>query len=584
VTAEAVVTPLERGCQHATADVAALPDTVAYALTASAGDADAYREGLYRLVRVCLHAGLDRDPTCAVVRQWEPAQVRMFGKPGDMLCTVTRLAWAEAHKTLPRTDMGNTTRLAAQHGTDLAWTPELGGWLVWDGARWRPDDGTDVQAQAKRVARKLMREADDLAGQEGASEEEVKKARSWAMQSQSAARIKAMGELVRSEPGIPVPVERWDADPELLACRNATVRLTPDGVNHWVGHRRGDHVTRVTDAVCKTVVHSDDWEAFLARALPDPEVRRFFQKLAAYTLYGGNPERLLIILKGPTSTGKTTVMEVIAGVLGDYASTFALSMFRGKETDAPRPDLLEVLPARLIFTTEASDRWKLHADEVKRLTGNDTVSARNMNAKRMVKGRPAFTPVIATNEAPTIIGADTALWRRLVVVPFTVQIPKAEEDRTLAARLVREQGTGILTWLLAGWDAYVDEGLADVPTACVEAAMDLRSELSLVDRWLAEETEQAAEYIETVEELWGAFSSWCARSGVTTVDRGNKIGFGKELTAKGFGDGHTGDRRARKRARTGLRVSAEVKDQRAAEELAREEGITLIEARQLLVK
>jgi putative DNA primase/helicase len=68
------------------------------------------------------------------------------------------------------------------------------------------------------------------------------------------------------------------------------------------------------------------------------------------------------------------------------------------------------------------------------------------------------------NRADAIRGTDEGIWRRVRLVPFTVQIPEAERDRQLPAKLTAELG-GILNWAIAGCLAWRAEGLT-APERC----------------------------------------------------------------------------------------------------------------------
>lgn len=452
----------------------------------------------------------------------------------------------------PRTDVGLGERLADQHGADLAWCAALGGWLAWDGRRWRQSDDTAPHAAAKAVARRLARLA-EIHRANGQDAEEVRREAEFAKQAQSVARVRAATDLARSEPGIATDAAEWDANPALLAVGNGTVELRREGAV-LREHRRTDRLTRATTTPYKSDTPGGLWNAFLWRSLPDPDVRHYLHKLVGYSLLGANPERLLIVLIGPTSTGKSTFGETVMHVLGDHAADYNLAMFRGKREEGPRPDLVDALPRRLVFTTEASDRWRLHADEVKRLTGADTVRARTLHSRAFLARRPAFTPWLATNSAPIIRGADRALWRRLIVVPWVMAVARDAEDPRLGERIRAEEAPAVLAWAVAGWDAYCREGLGDVPAGCAQAAMNLREDLSLIDKWLAEHTERGPEYAATLEDLWGAYRWWCFDAGISDTERGNKIGFGKALTDRGFATGWSGSRDKRQRVRTRLRL------------------------------
>src|SRR5262249_22259469 len=49
------------------------------------------------------------------------------------------------------TDRGNALRLVKRHGQDLHYIYRWKKWLVWDGTRWKVDEGNLVEALAKQV-------------------------------------------------------------------------------------------------------------------------------------------------------------------------------------------------------------------------------------------------------------------------------------------------------------------------------------------------------------------------------------------------------------------------------------------------
>ncbi|KOX16195.1 hypothetical protein ADK67_40290 [Saccharothrix sp. NRRL B-16348] len=562
VVIPAAVDPLDTTCRH---DSAVLPDPLPDTVLAALGEAlppqvDKW-QGVARVVTRCRVAGLTVHQACAVVRMLAPATAHVHRKWRAIICQIVRGPWDDADPfAQSRTDNGNAVRFGLEHSADLAWSPEAGGWFVWDGSRWAADDGTAVQGLARSLAARMLREAHALASAKGMSEDEQKLAKarvSWATQTNNLGHVRAMCDFVRNEPGVKVPGTAWDARPELLAVGNGVVELRHDGGAHLRAPSRLDRLTRTTATPYTPGKSGPLWTAFLERAVPDPDVRRYLQKLAGYSLFGGNAERLLVLLIGPTSTGKTTFLEIIAGALGEHAAPFSLSMFRAKRDESPRPDLLDAMPRRLLFSSEASDRWSLHSDEVKRLVGADSLAARALHSSKIVTGRPSFVPWIGSNAAPSVLDADQALFRRLVVVPFTVTTPKDQEDPTLGARVREHEAAAVLAWLGTGWDMYAAEGLGDLPPVCAEAALQLRSDLSALDKWISEECELDAEYSAPVDLLWRAYLAWSMDARIDQAERGNKIRFGRDLTGRGFGVGKAGDKNNRIRVRTGVRLTAE---------------------------
>ena len=98
---------------------------------------------------------------------------------------------------------------------------------------------------------------------------------------------------------------------------------------------------------------------------------------------------------------------------------------------------------------------------------------------------PQFTPWMATNHRPTVRDDDDAIWRRLIEVPLTVEIPENERDPDVKAflRNPSEGGPAVLAWAVEGCLAWQRDGLRAPP--CVrEATASYRNEMSAVSDFL----------------------------------------------------------------------------------------------------
>lgn len=442
----------------------------------------------------------------------------------------------------PLTDLGNAERLVHRHGADMAWVPAWLGWAVWTGRVWEagPMAGSQVARWANSVPRLMYEDGSAAAKRAKAAgdEEGGKRAgnlMSWARKSESAGKLAAMEQRARDLCG--VPAEEFDNDARALAVSNGTVVLRDDGGVDFRGHLREDRITFNAPVAYVPDAVGEGFLRFLKEIQPDDEVRDYLQRLVGYSLIGGNPERKFIIAHGPTASGKSTLSKILNSVLGRYAQVFRLSLLREKQDEGPRPDLLGLLPARMIFGSEASDSWHLHADQIKSITGNEPVAARGMHAKVYVTRVPAFTPWLLTNQIPQVKGADAALWRRMIALPFLVTRPVGTEDTGLADRVAAEEGAGVLRWCLDGWRGYVERGLDDPPTAVVEHTLAVRDEMTELDGWLRECTEGGAEYSEFTEVLYENYTTWCMANYVHERDRLSLRQFGKHLSGRGYKPG-----------------------------------------------
>lgn len=449
----------------------------------------------------------------------DPSQEKRTGSSGSSAFDYTR------------DDIGNAQRLVTRVGTDARYVPALGGWAVFDGASglWSVDpSGGPIYREAFQMVRELEREAEFI---------EDPKAQSAFMAfvraSGNLGKIEAMVKLAGRLRNVEASADLFDADPAVLHCSNGVVELGERGVS-FRGHRHSDFATHTTGTEFKQGARNTDWDAFLDRVLPDTADRAWVQTLAGYSLFGANPDRIMVIAKGPTTSGKTTFAEALKAALGGYASAFNLTMLREKQDEGARADIVDALPKRFLVASEASSDWFLHADLIKRITGGEELVARRLNSNTYVKRMPAFTPWLTTNSYPQIPGADKALWRRLKAAPFLVSIPEDETDPFLRGRLsTPEARTAILAWAVEGWERYAEHGLREMSPAAAGLELEAREEMSDLDACLAQTCDFAAEYTEASMALYEVYRSWTA----VHADERRMLtltAWGRLMSAKGF--------------------------------------------------
>jgi P4 family phage/plasmid primase-like protien len=425
-----------------------------------------------------------------------------------------------------RDDIGNAQRLVNWVGDDIRYIEGLGGWHIWERGRWVLDRSGQIQRWAFEMVRSMEREAEFI---------EETKARAafiaWIRSSGNASRLKAMVDLARSMRGMTWEAKELDAKPSLVLCPNGLLELESDGVVFRPVERE-DRITLVTRASYVEGATSELWDKFITRSVPDAPTRQWLQKALGYCMYGRNPLRLLFLIQGKTSSGKTTLAEAVRSCLGDYAAPFNLSLFRATKDQGANVQLVRLLGRRFIVASEASSDWFLHADEIKRITGGDSISARLNFSNDLIEAVPSFTPWIVTNDAPTINGADLALYRRLYTIRMDETLDPAEEDATLLDRL-QEEGcaSAVLSWLVEGWRMYCADKLLGVPAAVVEATLATREELSEFDVFLGDCCVQESEAAALAKDLYAAYEAWCSRNGSKPE---SSVLFGRSLSKRGM--------------------------------------------------
>jgi putative DNA primase/helicase len=269
---------------------------------------------------------------------------------------VERIAWDMAQKPPgttvtqePYTELGNAKRFISQHGQDLRFVPPWKKWLIWDGTRWAGDESYKVTQRAKETVRSLPTEL--------ASIQEDEKRRAFLQhiaRSEGYRWIANIVELAKSEPGVPVGAEELDADPWVLNLVNGTLDLRTGQLR---AHAREDLLTKLAPVAYDPEAPSPMWEAFLSRIFAgDVELIRFVQKALGYSLTGLTQEQCLFILYGAGANGKSTLIQTISALLGDYAQQTPTETLLVQRGDGVRNDLARLQGARFVSAVESRRR------------------------------------------------------------------------------------------------------------------------------------------------------------------------------------------------------------------------------------
>jgi putative DNA primase/helicase len=272
------------------------------------------------------------------------------------------------------------------------------------------------------------------------------------------------------------------------------------------------------------------WERFLRRVLPDPELRAYIQRVMGYTLTGSVEEQCLFFFYGSGRNGKTTFLELMRHLLGDYAHKAPSELLLASKDNAGARDDVAALQGRRFVVTAEIDEGRAMAEALmKQLTGGETVTARKLYANA-VSFEPTWKIFLGANTKPVVRSAnDYAVWRRIKLIPFEVRIPDDEVDEQLPAKLIAE-GSGILNWMIAGLRDWRSGGLQE-PAIVRDQVDAYRAESDTVGQFLDECCVAQADARVRPAALYNAYVKWCEgrkeRPKTLTI-------FGQTIQERGF--------------------------------------------------
>jgi putative DNA primase/helicase len=406
----------------------------------------------------------------------------------------------ELRRHYTRSDVGNAERFIDMHGDRLRWCPARKTWLFYDGCCWTWDECGAVVKLAQKTARSIHKDA--------AAEEDANKQREiakFAIASQNEGRISGM--LSQAKPHLAVRLEDLDRDPWLLNCQNGTLDLRAGKLR---AHDPADYITKVVPVKYVPAAARQRFEKYLEEALVDRALISFVKRYSGYTLTGITRERLLAILWGSGKNGKTTLVELVRDVLGDYAQNTDVETILVKRYAGVGNDVAALRGARFVSCAEVGRGRRLDESKVKQLTGSDTVTARYLFGEPF-NFRPQFKLWISTNNKPEVQGVDDAIWDRLRLIPFTQRFDGDRQDPKLPEKL-RAESEGVLAWMVEGCLEWQEHGLGE-PETVTAATEQYRAEMDTLAAFLDEECVVGHGCKVLAERLYERYAIWCDKSG-----------------------------------------------------------------------
>lgn len=407
------------------------------------------------------------------------------------------------------TDAGNGERFAHRHGSVFRFDHDQGRWLRSDGRRWALDACRSVVAAAIATARSMYSEA------AGAGRDEAARLAAHAHRSESAGRLKAMLELASVNAQIARCTRDFDRDPMLLNVANGTVDLR---TGEMYAARQGDLLTKLAPVAFDPAVTCPTWIAFLTWAFrSDTEVLDWVKQICGYTLTGRVDAQAWFFLHGQGRNGKTTFLEALERILGDYATRAMPDLLLAKALDQHPTELADLQGSRMVLCIEPDLGRRFRDGLLKALTGESRLKARRMH-------RDPFTfdvtskLFVAANYKPEVRDASDGFWRRVQLVPFEAQVEDGDANPVLGEKLHAE-APGILAWCVQGCLAWQQLGALLRPASVAGATQAYRDEQDHLRRFVDEACLVAPRAWAASGAVFAEYTRWCARSGEEPLSR-----------------------------------------------------------------
>jgi putative DNA primase/helicase len=468
----------------------------------------------------------------------DEADSKPFDKPRGWLLKDSATGWganstpATENDEPHLTDLGNAQRIRRRHGEDMRFCHAWRQFLVWDGKRFAVDDtgeavrrAKDTQAafylQAAETLAELAKDTDSDPKERKAKAAQLTTALKHALRWEDSHRINASLELLRSD--VPIRPAEMDKDIWLLNVSNGTIDLHTGQLRP---HCREDLLTKLVPVAFDPEATCPLWMRCLATWMNGKStLTDYLRRVIGHALTGDVSEQTLFFLHGDGRNGKSTFLNVIREMLGDYACQAVPELLTVKTHEAHPTERKDLFGRRFVATVETEDGKRMAESLMKQLTGGENLKARGMR-ENFFEMAPTWKLFLASNHKPVIRGVDFAVWRRIRLIPFMVTIKDEEKDKDLPAKL-RDEFPGILAWAVRGCLEWQRDGLGD-PDEVKQATAEYRREQDAVAEFIAECCVVADYASVRASVLLETYQKWSGDKNIT------RPAFRNRLNDKGF--------------------------------------------------
>ena len=432
-------------------------------------------------------------------------------KTAEDFCDQLLVIQPNGNSRYSRTDIGSGRLFADMVKEQARYVAGQKQWFVFDGRCWtRDEENLRVAELCKMLGDALTKYARNI---EDEDQQAMYKryAASWQNHTVRQTIIKEAMSVYS------IAMGAFDNDPYLLNCKNGTLNLK-SGKLHL--HNPADMLTKVANVNYAPEVMCPHFVKFLGEIMSeDTSKSAFLQKALGYALCGESPFECMFMLYGETTrNGKSTLMESVLRVLGDYALVVNAETIAAKQKNSsgPSEDLARLAGRRFASISEPSRDLRLNAAQVKTMTGNDSINARFLHCNSF-DFRPQFKMYLNTNYLPVVDDPSLFTSERIWVIPFTRHFEPEERDVSLKQQFAEETAkSAILNWLLEGWNLLQREGL-NPPDTVIEATRAYSGEKDKISRFIADTLIKDDCADVRTAKVYEAYKNWCVEHHYTAI-------------------------------------------------------------------
>lgn len=262
-----------------------------------------------------------------------------------------------------------------------------------------------------------------------------------------------------------------------------------------------------------TAANPNVFLGFLQRALPYGTVQTVLD-FVGHALLRRRNSQYIWILEGPPAAGKSTFVDIIAMVLGDYSVSPDTSLLFSKgnmESNGPNEDLFALNGAAFAAFPEGPEGAPLNPSRCKVLAGGDKISTRPLYG-HLTQFENVAEIVLVTNHETKLNVEDAGLRRRIKRIRFSNPVEPSEMDPHLKDKLIAE-GEAIMNLLLRHAHEVREHGIR------ISTEVEADTDAMLVNQDILQQFIDERLSLDPTEtcrgpSIYAVYQEWCVNNGI----------------------------------------------------------------------
>ena len=229
-------------------------------------------------------------------------------------------------------DYFNAKMMISDYGSVISYCAPWKKWLIWDSRRWKVDNENLIFQMAMDTIRGMYHKA--LANKTG---DETLAMIEHAGRSETVRKTEAMIRATSWSKDINIVPEKLDGSPLIFNCRNGMIDLES---GRLIPHDKARMITKVSPVDYDPEAQCPVWKKFIREIFgKNRDLINFIQRALGWALTGDTSSQSMFIFYGNGANGKSTFINTVMKLMGDYATSTPTETFMQKKGDQASNDI-----------------------------------------------------------------------------------------------------------------------------------------------------------------------------------------------------------------------------------------------------